>query len=73
MPPKKPKPKPRDPKPHRGIDSMPAAPLDPAARREWVWERNARIQQVPDVDAYVQTMRDQYERNLKRPSDLPKA
>ena len=69
---RKPKPKPREPKPNRSIDSMPSAPTDPAARREYVWQRNARIQGVTDVDAYVQTQRDQYDRNLKRPSDLPK-
>jgi hypothetical protein len=69
---KKPKPKPINPKPDRRTETMPSAPTDPAARREWVWQRNARIQGVRDVDAYMTLMRDQYDRNLRRGSDLPK-
>jgi transcriptional regulator with XRE-family HTH domain len=51
-------------------NQYPSAPVDPALRRDWVWRRNAAIQGVEDIEAYVQTQRDQRDRTHGRPSNL---
>lgn len=39
-------------------NQYPNAPLDPAERQEHFWRRNAKIQGVADVDAYVKEKRE---------------
>lgn len=53
-------------------NQYPSAPLDPEERQEWVWQRNARIQGVADVDATVKAWRDKRDKARERPSALPK-
>jgi transcriptional regulator with XRE-family HTH domain len=53
-------------------NQYPSAPLDPEERQEWVWQRNARIQGVADVDATVKAWREKRDKARERPSALPK-
>lgn len=44
-------------------NQVPAAPLDPELRREFLWRRNAAISRVEDPDAYVESMRAEHARH----------
>lgn len=50
-------------------NQYPSAPLDPEKRQEWAWRRNAAIQGAADVEAYVQTQREQRDRARALGSD----
>ena len=57
-------------------NQYPSAPLDPEARQEWIWRRNAQLQGAKteaEIEARVQSWREQRDgAQLAKPEKLEK-